>query len=147
MHNVQKKESLDDFKLPEPVVSKQSRMLDKLEQMKTLKNQAAAASTSNPTAAPAVPLSMPRNIFVVTADKKKPYRRLDAKYMSLFDQYLQEFLSFKKQELQNFENSTAMVLALGSELGVVKNVVEQVQLENDIESYQSNYISEDIEET
>ena len=67
---------------------------------------------------------MPRNIFVVTTDKKKPYQRLDAKYMSLFDQYMQEFLAFKAQELQNFEKSAAMVLAVGAELGVVKTVVE-----------------------
>ena len=74
--------------------------------------------------APNTSVVMPKTLFVITADRKKPYKLLDAKYMMLFDRYMREFLTFKEQELRNFEKSTGMLLALGLELGVVKKVVE-----------------------
>ena len=66
----------------------------------------------------------PDKLFLIKSDKKKPYVRIENKMKKVFDKFMAEYTVFKDLNFKNFEKTTKMVLAMGQEMSIVKNVFE-----------------------
>jgi len=53
---------------------------------------------------------MPDKLFVIQKEKMRPYKRLDHKFQTLFDNAIRKQQEHRKLELVNFAKTTRMVI-------------------------------------